>query len=283
MTILEALEKAKRLREIHGEAASRQASRTSAPKVARRQGTHKDLAPAAPIQLPQLSLDIDACERNRVLLSTHHAHKFSATVDAYRILRTRLVQSRMGEADRAPIFGVTSAGAGEGKTVTSINLAFACAREKKRNVFLLDLDLRNPSVCRYMGVSPRTEIGSVLLGQASPGDALFGVGVDNLIVSGGLTSYENSSELLGGPGLSTLFDHILSIDPQALIIADLPPVLLAADTLVVTPRLSAVVLVVSEGLTRRVQLNRAVEVLSDVNIAGIILNKSRESVEDYYS
>jgi protein-tyrosine kinase len=189
----------------------------------------------------------------------------------------------MGEADRAPIFGVTSAGAGEGKTVTSINLAFACAREKKRNVFLLDLDLRNPSVCRYMGVSPRTEIGSVLLGQASPGDALFGVGVDNLIVSGGLTSYENSSELLGGPGLSTLFDHILSIDPQALIIADLPPVLLAADTLVVTPRLSAVVLVVSEGLTRRVQLNRAVEVLSDVNIAGIILNKSRESVEDYYS
>jgi hypothetical protein len=83
MTILEALEKAKRLREIHGEAASRQASRTSAPKVARRQGTHKDLAPAAPIQLPQLSLDIDACERNRVLLSTHHAHKFSATVAAH--------------------------------------------------------------------------------------------------------------------------------------------------------------------------------------------------------
>lgn len=284
MTILDALEKAKKMRETRsGAAVSDPVARAPATRVVRRHGTHQDLAPATTIDLPQLALDRAVCESNRVLLSTDQAYRFSATVDAYRILRTRLMQAWSGDIDKAPAFGLISAGAGEGKTVTGINLAFACAREKKRNVFLLDLDLRNPSVCRYLGVSPPTEIGSVLLGKAEPRDALFGVGIDNLVISGGLTSYENSSELLGGPGMSALFDHILSIDPQALIIVDLPPVLLAADALAVTPRLSAVVLVVSEGHTRRVQLNRAVEVLSGVKIAGIVLNRSRESVEDYYS
>jgi protein-tyrosine kinase len=282
MTILEALEKAKRLRETRADGDSSQAQRRPAAKVVRRQGSHQDLAPTTAINLPQLALDRATCESNRVLLNTDHTHQFSATVDAYRILRTRL-QSRSGDAEKPKIFGVTSAGAGEGKTVTSVNLAFACARERKRNVFLLDLDLRNPSVCRYLGVSPPNEIGSVLLGKTQPGDALYGVGVDSLIVAGGHTSFENSSELLGGAGLSALIDHILAMDPHALIIADLPPVLLAADALVVAPQLSAVVLVVSEGHTRRVQLARTVEVLSDVKIAGIVLNRSRESVEDYYS
>jgi protein-tyrosine kinase len=283
MTILEALEKAKKLRETRADVAAPKMQRASTAKVVRRHGTQQDLPPVTAIELPQLALDRAACERNRVLLSTEQAYTFSAMVDAYRILRTRLMQSQGVAGDRGPTFGLTSAGAGEGKTVTSVNLAFACAREKKRNVFLLDLDLRNPSVCRYLGVTPTTEIGDVLLGRARPAEALFGVGVDNLIVSGGLTSYENSSELLGGPGLSALLDHIFAADPQALIIADLPPVLLAADALTVTPHLSAVVLVVSEGHTRRVQLTRAVEVLSDVKIAGIVLNRSRESVEDYYS
>ena len=63
---------------------------------------------------------------------------------------------------------------------------------------------------------------------------------------------------------------------------DLPPLLLSADALVVAPKLSAVLLVVAEGTTRRDKLDRAVELLSGSNVAGIVLNRSRESVEDYY-
>ena len=65
-------------------------------------------------------------------------------------------------------------------------------------------------------------------------------------------------------------------------VEDLPPVLVSADALVVAPKLSGVLLVVAEGMTRRDQLDRAIEVLSGAKVAGIVLNRSRESVEDYY-
>ena len=50
--------------------------------------------------------------------------------------------------------GITSPGAGEGKTVTTVNLAISIAREKQRMVYLLDLDMRNPSVFERVGVQP---------------------------------------------------------------------------------------------------------------------------------
>ena len=41
-------------------------------------------------------------------------------------------------------------------------------------------------------------------------------------------------------------------------------------------------LVVGEGVTRRDHLSRAAELLSGMTVAGVVLNRSREAVEDYY-
>ncbi|MGH9641794.1 MAG: CpsD/CapB family tyrosine-protein kinase, partial [Terriglobales bacterium] len=177
---------------------------------------------------------------------------------------------------------VTSAGPDDGKSVTVLNLGLAIANEKKRNVFLLDLDLRNPSLCQYLGVQPRTGIGDYLAGLGGLEDLFFAVGSENLLLAGGHTSHENSSELLGGERLSELLAHIRTLDPNALIIADLPPLLSLADAMVVVPRLSATLLVVAEGKTRRDGLARALEVLTGVTMAGIVLNQSREAVQNYY-
>jgi protein-tyrosine kinase len=279
MTILEALEKAKRIRD------ERARLGTPEPSPRRPVGYRKaaDLpsAPAPKLDVERLTVDPEVYERNRVLIN-NQAQTYSAVLDAYRILRTRLWHRGVG-SDRGTSFGVISAGPGEGKTLTTLNLALAFARERKHNVFLLDLDLRNPSVCKYLGVAPKVEIGSVLNKEAKPQDALFSIGVDNLFLAGGLNSYENSTELLGGEGLAGVLARINEMDPQALILVDLPPILSSADAMVVAPKLSAVLLVVAEGQTKREQLDRAVEILSGSNVAGIVLNRSRESLEDYYS
>ncbi|WP_457818880.1 tyrosine-protein kinase family protein, partial [Staphylococcus aureus] len=52
------------------------------------------------------------------------------------------------------VLAVTSPGPGEGKSVTSINLALNFAREGSRSVYLIDLDMRHPTICRYLGIQP---------------------------------------------------------------------------------------------------------------------------------
>ncbi len=281
MTILEAIEKAKRLRAEKAHESVREAPPSESTVSHRRTADPEAQHAIARLDFERLPIDASVYERNRVLMSHDKGHAYSSVLDSYRILRTRIWHRGVG-SERWTSLGMVSAGPGEGKTLTALNLSLAFAREKKNNVFLLDLDLRNPSICRYLGVTPTTGIGAALSGAVKPADVFFSIGVDNLILAGGLSSYENSSELLGGPGLSELLSYINRIDPHALILVDLPPLLLSADALVVAPKLSAVLLVVAEGVTRRDQLGRVVEVLSGSQVAGIVLNRSRESVEDYY-
>ncbi len=69
---------------------------------------------------------------------------------AYKILRTRML--RRLEANQWHSFAVTGATAGEGKTLTSINLAMALAQDSNTWVFLVDLDLQRPKVADYLGL-----------------------------------------------------------------------------------------------------------------------------------
>jgi protein-tyrosine kinase len=58
------------------------------------------------------------------------------------------------------------------------------------------------------------------------------------------------------------------------IIFDLPPVLTSADALAFSPYVDAALLVVEEGLTKKQDLERAVELLSSTKIVGTVLNKA---------
>ena len=279
MTIMEAIERAKRLRQgREGSASERQGAADGRSKA--RSKSTAEPAPMARLQVPRYELDPRVCEQSRILVPSAIDRSYSTITDAYRILRTRLwAQVQSGGWDSVAI---TSAGPGEGKSVTALNLAMSMAFDKKRNVFLLDLDLRNPSICRYIGAKPKAGIGNYLAGEVQADEILFSVGVDNLILAGGLTSYVHSAELLGSGRLQELIAHIRSIDPNAMILADLPPLLSTADALVVAPLLSATVLVVADGVTQRDSLDRAIEVLAGVKVAGIVLNHARESIGTYY-
>jgi capsular exopolysaccharide synthesis family protein len=285
---MEALEKAKRLRESRSGAtgatgatgaAGATPGANKAPAVSRRNGLAETISLPVLLDFPRLSTDQATYEASRVLF-TPDSDNHSVAFDAYRILRTRL--GHRISAERWNSLAITSTGPGEGKSVTALNLSLAIAREGKRNVFLLDLDLRNPSLCRYLGVEVGKGIGDYLAGAATLEEIFFSIGVENLTLAGGRTSYKNSAELLGGERLRDLITSIGALDPNALVIADLPPLLNVADALVVAPRLSATLLVVAEGKTRREGLAHAIEILGGVTVAGIVLNHSLEAVDRYY-
>src|SRR5690606_13880634 len=98
---------------------------------------------------------------------------------------------------------LTSATPGDGKTCTALNLAISLAREGNQDVFLIDCDMRNPSVCRYLGVAPRAEIRDYFMGTASSQDLLFSVGIERLAVGGGTLSNDDASELLSNGRLES--------------------------------------------------------------------------------
>ena len=70
--------------------------------------------------------------------------------EAYRTLRANILRST--PTDHPPVILVTSAGAGDGKTLTALNLAVTLATQKMR-VVLVDGDFRRPMVGSIFGVA----------------------------------------------------------------------------------------------------------------------------------
>jgi protein-tyrosine kinase len=285
MTIIEAaLEKAKVLRGNRPEpglsgGAGYTASNNTATTQSRRALAPNTPPPSSQIQPHRVAFDPVSARENRLLL-TAAVPEDRGTVAAYGMLRTRILHRMRSKGWQT--LGVTSASPQDGKSLTAVNLALSLAREKNSAVVLLDLDMRNPTVCRTLGITPQVEVRDFFEGRVDTPDNLFmSIGVDNLIIAGNVTATQNSAELLASTRLEELLTFIRQTTTSPLIILDLPPVLSPDDTLVVAPRIDALVLVASEGVTQREELQKASEVLADFQVAGLVLNRSSESTQRY--
>ncbi len=233
------------------------------------------------LTFPRVQYDVRSCEENRILVPECEDSGTTVGVSAYRILRTRVLH--LMRTNRWSTLALTSPGPGEGKSMTGLNLALSLAREKNHNVFLLDLDMSNPSVCPYLGVNPPGQIVRYFAGAIEPKEIFFSIGIPRLAIAGGVEATPLSSELLASTRLDDLLKYISAIAPNSMTILDLPPVLSTDDFLMAAPRADATLLVIAEGRSRRDGVERAMEVLSGFPLAGVMLNRSHERVTDYYS
>lgn len=205
---------------------------------------------------------------------------------AYKILRTRML--RRLEANQWHSFAVTGATAGEGKTLTSINLAMALAQDSNTWVFLVDLDLQRPRVAHYLGLNnSRGERGltDFLLGDATLEQIAYSPGsMERLAVIPNFQAVANASDLLTSPRMDELTQALEAEMPRRVVIFDMPPVLASDDVLAFSPQVDGLLLVVGEGTTSRDALRGAKELLQEMNLLGVVLNRS-EAQDDaaYYS
>jgi Mrp family chromosome partitioning ATPase len=167
--------------------------------------------------------------------------------------------------------------------LTAINVALSVATEANNEVFLIDFDMRRPKMCKYLGTAPPLEINEFLEGRGRPEDVLFSVGIDNLTLAGTTTSTFRASELLASQRVEELLEYIGRISDNPLIIIDIPPLLSTDDSLIVAVKIDACLLVLAEGKTRREGAAKALELLSEFDLAGIVLNRSKAMQDDYYS
>jgi protein-tyrosine kinase len=218
---------------------------------------------------PMVIADPAVLERNRVLPQVADR----AALRAYKILRTRLLH-RLA-AKRWHSLAVTSTKQGEGKTLTSINLAVALSQEPNTRVCLVDLDLQRPQVATQMGLPRGPGLGDYLLGEADALQVMYACGSRSLIVIPNTRVFDHSSEMLAGPRMNDLLKVIAAEMPHHLVLFDMPP-LTSDDVLTFAPRVDGVLLVVAEGRTERAALTKARELIAEMNLLGVLLNCSSE-------
>jgi capsular exopolysaccharide synthesis family protein len=191
----------------------------------------------------------------------------SVATEQYQILAMRLRNAAKGT--KCPVLLVTSAAGGDGKTVSSINLAVTLSEQSR--VLLIDADLRRPKVHQYMGfpIMESRGLGNLLF---NPEDnvAKYTRTVKNLSVLPGGAHVEHPLTLLGSPKLGVLMARLR--EQFDFIVIDSPPIMPVADGLILRGISDQVVLVVRAGYTARAVLRRALNSLDTTHLAGVILN-----------
>ncbi|MGH8239976.1 MAG: CpsD/CapB family tyrosine-protein kinase, partial [Steroidobacteraceae bacterium] len=191
------------------------------------------------------------------------------------------------EANQWRSFAITGVTAGEGKTLTAVNLAIALAHDVNTWVALIDLDLQRPRVAEYLGMrNGRGEKGlsDYLQGNATFENIVYSPDIERLAVIPNFQPMLNASEMLTSPRMTELMQALEAETPRRILIFDMPPVLAADDVLAFAPQIDGLLLVVAEGTTDRNSLRRAKEVLAEMNLLGVVLNRSAERNDAaYYS
>jgi len=234
-------------------------------------------AAAGPVRtFRSAALDTATLELNHVLPKLPDV----AAQRAYKVLRTRVLQ-RMG-AENWRSVAVTGTAAGEGKTLTAVNLAIALAQDMNTSTFLVDLDLQRPRVASCLGMKADKGLSDYLVGNANIEDVIYDPGIDRLAVIPNTQILQQSSELLSSPRMVNLLQTLLAEVPKRIIVLDLPPLLVSDDVLAVAPHVDSVLMVVAQGQTARSTLENAKETLASMNLLGVVLNRSPERDESPY-
>lgn len=202
-------------------------------------------------------------------------------VDAYRMLRTRVLIEMAKNGWRT--LAITSPTPGSGKSLTSINLSLSIAMDLSKTVLLVDADLRRPCIHRYFNLPKNVlGLGDYLTKKIPLEVLLINPQLGKFVMLPGGKKLYNSSEMLGSPKMRRLVLELKNRYKSRYVVFDLPPVLVADDAIVLTPYLDAVLLVVEDGVTTKQELKDAIELLGDANIIGTVLNKSKQKTKDYY-
>ena len=199
--------------------------------------------------------------------------------DQYRVLR-HTVEQRRRTAGLA-VVAVSSAGAGDGKTTTAINLAGALAQDRAARVLLVDCDLRGSALARRLGLGEgRGLVQAIVDPMLTLEDAIRHLPRFNLDVMAAGFETASPYELLKSPRLGELLDAARR--RYDYIVLDTPPVVPFPDCRVLGKVVDGFLLVVQAHRTPRRLVDEALGVLPKDMVVGIVFNGHDQAVSPYH-
>ena len=202
----------------------------------------------------------------------------SSTAEAYRKITTNIEFSNVDNVIKTIM--ITSAKQDEGKTTTICNLAMVMT-ELKKNILLIDLDLRKPTVHKQFKLSNKTGLTDLLMKKDDYKAYLQNIypGLD-VLTTGMIPA--NPAEIINSRALKELIKEV-SADYDYILL-DAPPIMLVSDPIIISTFSNAVILAIEHGKTEKELAKKAVNSLKqvDANIIGAVFNNIPVSKQNNY-
>jgi len=178
------------------------------------------------------------------------------------------------------VVAVTSAVAGEGKTVSAVNLAMNLASSGRKKVLLIDVDLRKCDLATHMRVPPVPGLTEFLAGAADTKEILRNSETPGLFVIPGGMRISAPWELLSGERFRNFLKE--ARERFDLVLLDTPPVVPVSDTHALRELVDGFVLVYRLGHTPHPMFRQALDDIGEKKLLGVVLNAVERESEKYY-
>ncbi len=220
---------------------------------------------------------------SRLVSFTNPASFAAEQYQGLRLTIERLARTRDGQGRNGQVIAVSSAAAGEGKTVTAINLAGALARGAEARVLLIDADLRRPAVGKTLGLlDPHVNGLADAVADEKLDFSAVARRVDPFtlwVVPAG-DPRAPIHRVLRSPRLELLLQQARR--EYDVIVIDTPPLLPVFDSALLSRIVDGVLIVVAANQTPRKLLGEALNLVEPAKVMGIVFNRDDRPLFGYY-
>jgi protein-tyrosine kinase len=237
---------------------------------ATRKATSTPLAGCARVTLPSM--------KRPILLSGEEDPSTHSAFESYRALRTKI--SRLQSSQGIRSLTISSAVAGEGKTVSALNLAISLSQLETQRVLLVDADIRTGGLSGVVGITDRVGLSEVLHGQCAAEKAVVATNVPRLYMVGAGELTSAASDLFASAKWKEFIGWCNEIFDM--VIVDCPPILGLADFDLISAICDGVIIVVRARRTKRETLAEIGQHLQGKKVLGVVLNGQEKRQPNYY-
>jgi protein-tyrosine kinase len=253
--------------------------------------------PAPKPVMPPVVDDVDATKAaNRLVIEANtlradgylpEVSKDRQFADQYRRIKRPLIEKALSGDDAGGnprIIVVTSAVPGDGKTFTSINLAFSMALERDISILLVDSDVAKHHITDIFGLRQRKGLLDALTDESLEPEALVvPTSSRGLSILPAGTRAEGTAELVSSNRMRQIVAALCARNPRRILLLDSPPLLITNEGRSLVKIAGQVVLVVRAGETPRHAVQAAIEMIDEKQAGGVILNQVKVGfTEGYY-
>jgi capsular exopolysaccharide synthesis family protein len=200
----------------------------------------------------------------------------SSYCEEYRSLRTQILHKSQKQKLQSIV--VASVGASEGKSVTSLNLAWLLAQTDGIKALIIDSDLRMPSLADYLGIETDKGLSSILAGNASLAESIIRLEPSGLHLLPGGEARSDVAELLSGPKFKEILREAREMFD--FIIIDAPPLGIFTDATVLINHADGALMVVRANRTKFGVIDRIMDKLPRDRMLGVVLNESDDILNE---
>jgi protein-tyrosine kinase len=206
-------------------------------------------------------------------------HQEREIAQQFRQIKRPLINNALGRGvpavQQGNLIMVASAVPGEGKTFTSLNLAFSLALEEDLTVLLVDGDVVNPRISRLLGLEnepglldlirdPGISVASASLATDVPGLSFLPAGRPDA----------NATELLASARMGEVTAQLRGLGASRLVLFDSAPLLLTTESQALAQLAGQILVVVRADQTPQHVVLEAVQTLDEGKAVSVVLNQS---------